>query len=114
MSDATPSLVDRAQLASISSGMEEMVIAIIEDFRSNALTDLHGAIERESGKHAEAMVDLFHQVKGSGGTLGMTVLQEQCRLLEERGRRGSSVSNEEIRQVASLVEESCLQAKSFL
>lgn len=91
-----------------------MMGSIIDDFGEKALADLHEVLVSGRGSDSEAMRDLFHQMKGAGGTLGMVVLQEECRLLEERGRSGDVVSEEELRKVLDLVEASCLQAKSHL
>lgn len=114
MNNTSPSLVDSSQLAAISAGVEAMMVSIIDDFGEKALTDLRNALERNGGADPKAMQELFHQMKGAGGTLGMGVLQEECRLLEERGRDGSAVSEEALRKVVSLVEASCLEAKSYL
>ena len=61
--------IDATQLEAIASGIPDVVMGILADFRDSFGEEINKLVSSWSEVSAEKWLEFFHRIKGSGGTL---------------------------------------------
>lgn len=104
-------LIDKDQIKSISGGEPDILLPILEDFIISAETLISEALELTKTGQLAATTDLFHQLKGSSGTLGLSSFFEACKVAETASRAGTTP---DLASLKSLLAASTEEATAFM
>lgn len=105
------SLIDTAQINSMSGGDPEILLPILEDFASSAETLLSEAAALVKSGQLTAGADRLHQLKGSSGTLGLTAFYEACKVAEAASLSGTIP---DLTATRSLLVDSVAEASAYM
>ena len=77
------SLIDKQQIDAMSGGEAELLLPILEDFVSSAESLISEATKDIEADQSKKAASVLHQLKGSGGTLGLSAFYEACIVAEK-------------------------------
>lgn len=106
-------MIDPQQLTAIASGAPELVLEILEDFRSDALEKLSRLSSSLTEQDFTTAEGLLHQLCGTSGTLGLTELYQTLKIHQQKCRARQELG-EIIDPLTDLLNSSVTQARQHL
>ncbi len=98
----------------MAAGTPDLLLPILDDFHEKSRTSLTTLEEALAAGNIEQARSLFHQLKGSSGTLGLLSLHKLCAHFESATRAGDVVDPTIPTQLRGLLDDSVAAAREFL
>ncbi|MFT6178348.1 MAG: HPt (histidine-containing phosphotransfer) domain-containing protein [Akkermansiaceae bacterium] len=105
------SLIDKDQINSISGGEPGILLPILEDFAASSEMLIAEAIAFTKSSNFTQAASLLHQLKGSSGTLGLSVFCEACGTAEDVCHSGEAV---DLIPLKAMMSDSVAEASTFM
>lgn len=106
--------LDREQLGAMAADTPELLLPILDDFHEKSRASLSTLEEVLASGNIEQARSLFHQLKGSSGTLGLRSLHKLCAHFESATKAGDAVDPTIPAQLRGLLDDSVAAARDFL